>query len=155
MSEDKCKPNENSQVLPVYAQMYYEHQYDRMAKLEEQGMLITNVVVSLNILAFTFGFNNAVAPSVIAGIGLPVVMVIANLFAILYINRTSSWIRTHRMRAKRILRDLSPTLYALDQTTVAPHPKGVFGVGRRTIQIILHLLLIITSILVPLVLYLP
>ena len=145
---------ENREIVPEYVRMYYEHQYDRMAKLEEQGLTITNVVVTLSVVALTFGFGNAQGLGVVAGVGLAFVMIIANAFAIFYAIRTGSWIQTHKSRAKRVLEVYSPDLYQLDQRTFAPHRTGILGLGRRTIQILLHALLIATSVFIPLILYL-
>jgi hypothetical protein len=148
------EPTAKSEPVPEYICMYFEHQYDRMAKLENQAMTITNVVVTLTVVAFTFGFGDLKAPKVSATISLSVVVVLANLFAIFYTVRTSSWIRTHKLRAKRVLEKYTLDLYELDQTTFAPGRSGILGMGRRKIQIILHALLAIASAVIPLILHL-
>ena len=144
----------NHELSKEYIQMYYEHQYDRLAKLEEQGLTITNVVVSLSVVAFTFGFKDVPEVSIIAGVGLPALMIIANAFAIFYIMQTSAWIRSHKRRAKRILEVYSPDLLKLEQETIEPHRTGVWILGRRRIQMLLHILLIISSALIPFIIYL-
>jgi hypothetical protein len=46
----RTKPvNEN------YVQMYYEHQYDSVEKLEAAKLTITNYVLTISALVFTFG----------------------------------------------------------------------------------------------------
>src|SRR3972149_8359767 len=78
-----------------HVRMYYENQYARTAKLEDQRLAITNIVITLSVIAFTFGFSNPAGLTTITGIGLPTVMVIANIFAIIYIQLTYSVIRVH------------------------------------------------------------
>jgi hypothetical protein len=112
-------PTEKGKVKPEYVRMYYEHQYDRMAKLEDQAMTITNVVVTLTVVVLTFGLGSTISPA--ATVALSLVMVLANGFAIFYTVRTGSWIQTHRLRAKRTLKEFAPALYNLDNTTFAPH----------------------------------
>lgn len=153
MSTDMNKSTEKRETVAEYIRMYYEHQYDRVVRLEEQALTITNVVVTLCVVAFTFGFSNAQGLNVIAAIGLSIVMILANLFAVFYTIRTSSWIETHGLRAKRVLKDYSPALHELDKTTFAPYPTGILGTARRKIQIALHVLLGIVSALIPLILY--
>jgi hypothetical protein len=140
-------PTEKGKVKPEYVRMYYEHQYDRMAKLEDQAMTITNVVVTLTVVVLTFGLGSTISPA--ATVALSLVMVLANGFAIFYTVRTGSWIQTHRLRAKRTLKEFAPALYNLDNTTFAPHRTGVMGMGRRKIQIILHILLGIACAFIP------
>ena len=151
MSTDTGISMESRQSTTEHVCMYYEHQYDRMAKLEEQGLAITNIVITLSIVAFTFGFANDQGINAISGIGLPFVMIAANIFAIAYLGRTGSWIRTHRLRAKRVLEVYAEDLYELDNTTFAPHRAN--APGRRKIQRLLHILLIVAA-LIPVVLYL-
>jgi K+ transporter len=131
--------------------MYYEHQYDRMAKLEEQGLAITNIVITLSVVAFTFGFDSRKVMTLVTGIALPFVMVVANVFAIVYIARSQSWMHTHRLRAKRALEVYALDLYELDRTTAAPHKD--WWLGRVRIQALLHILLMVASFL-PAVAYL-
>jgi hypothetical protein len=134
---------EESPIPPEYIRMYYEHQYDRMAKLEEQGLTITNVVMGLSVVALTFGFNNTQGVNTVAIVGLPFVMTIANAFAVGYILRTSSWIRTYQQRAKGVLDCYAHELYEFDQ------PKAALKTwipGRRKIQLALHSLLIVAAV---------
>ena len=151
MSTETGSPVENGGSVAEYVCMYYEHQYDRMAKLEDQALTITNIVMTLSIVAFTFGFDGAQGVTAITGIGLPFVMVIANLFAIRYIGRSQSWLLTHRLRAKRVLEVYAKDLYQLDRTTSAPHKHWVLG--RWRIQRLLHVLLVVAA-LIPSAVYL-
>jgi hypothetical protein len=152
MSADKIDlvEKKDQEVATEYVRMYYEHQYDRTAKLEEQGLIISNIVITLSVVAFTFGFDGAHGASVIAAIGLPFVMIVANVFAIAYLGRTSSWIRTHRLRAKRLLEIFAQDLHRLDRITHVPHRTRTLS--RRKIQLLLHLLLMAAALL-PVVLF--
>ena len=42
-----------------YVRMYYDHQYDRMGKLESQRLTLTHIVITVTVVAFTFGFGDA------------------------------------------------------------------------------------------------
>jgi hypothetical protein len=134
-----------------YVRMYYEHQYERMAKLEEQRLSMTNYVLTISALAFTFGFKDQTFITVINGIGLPLVIIVANLFAIVYIDRSGKFLYLHRKRAHEILKNFAPELDAYNEKYSDPK-KGIFG-GRTKIQKLLHILLILLA-LIPLGIYL-
>ncbi len=70
-----------------YVRMYYEHQYDRIAKHEDSRLTITNYVLTMSALAFTFGYPNVTQLTIINGIVLPVIVILVNIFALLYIER--------------------------------------------------------------------
>ena len=46
------------QINPDYVRMYYEHQYDRVKKHEDQALTISNIVLTISALIITFGLNN-------------------------------------------------------------------------------------------------
>jgi hypothetical protein len=147
------EPTSNIEAIPEYVRMYFEHQYDRMAKLEGQAMTITNVVVTLTVVAFTFGFGDLKESKAGAIISLSCAVVLSNLFAIFYTVLTTNWIRTHRLRAKRVLEKYMNDLYEIDKTVLVSYKYNFMGVGRRKIQIILHVLLAIASAIIPLIVY--
>jgi hypothetical protein len=128
-----------------YVRMYYEHQYDRIKKHEEQALTISNIVLTISALIITFGLNNRQSFGSIFVFFLPAVIIVANLFAIYYVRDSANWIRSHRKRAKRILEVYIPELYSLDNETIAPHKKST--VGRRRFQNIIHGLFIVIAIL--------
>ncbi len=130
-----------------FIRAYYDHQYDRMAKLEEQGASVTSIVVSLSVIAVTFGLGGAQAPNQIAAVGIPLLLLLANLFAILYLAQAGVWVRTHRLRAKEIMKRSYSNLYEFDQQTVAPHRTVFPWMGRREIQMTLHGILIALCLL--------
>ena len=127
---------------------YYEHQYDRMGKLEQSSLSITSIVVTLSVLAFTFGFDSSKAISIPSNLILPIIIGIANIFSALYILRCNSWIRTAEKRAKCILEQYALELYTIDKATYATHSKH--AVSRWKIQFYLHILILIAA-LVPVI----
>lgn len=151
MQSDKNLTKPTKQTEPEYILTYYAHQYDRVGKLEEQALNITNIVITLSIVAFTFGFSNTKGLTPVADIILPLTMIIANIFAIAYIYSTRNWIQIHRNCAQRILEIYASELFELDKS-IFNSSKVKFW-GRRQIQVLIHSLLIITA-LIPIVLYL-
>jgi len=123
---------------------YYNHQYERMAKLEDQRTAITNFTITLSVLAFTFGFDPAKGFTKTIGFGLLIVMATANIFAILYILRTKSWIKTHKMRADGMLEQRFKKLLTFNDETHAKHSN--WSISRWKIQMLLHILLLIVAI---------
>ena len=127
-------------IDPSYVRMYYEHQYDRIKKNEDQAMNISSVVFTITALMLTFGFNNQKLFGSMLILFLPVIIIIANVFAILYVRENTRWIRVHQIRAKLILETYTPELYLLDKENTAPPMKGI--VGRSTTQYLFHTLFI-------------
>src|SRR5687768_14137713 len=97
-----------------FVRTYYQHQYDRIKALEEQRLTITNIVVSLSVVAFTFGFQDIKNLTVINGIGLPMLIITLNLFAALYIWRTAQYIAVLRNKAKEVLSRYSKEMLEID-----------------------------------------
>ena len=145
------KRNITKKVSEPFVLAYYQHQYDRMGKLEQYRLAMTNIVVTVSILAFTFGFDSSKNLTLTTGLVLPFVVVVANIFAAVYVTRTRSWIGTAELRAKRTLELYATALHELDKTTYEPyHPKAI---SLWKIQLLLHILLVIAAI-VPAVQYL-
>ena len=117
-----------------YVRMYYEHQYDRINKHEDRALSISNIVLTISALVITFGLNNRQAFGSVFIFLLPVILIVANLFATLYVYVGGKWIHSYLTRAKRILEMYAPELYALDMQTVASRTKY----GRRTFQYVIH-----------------
>ena len=143
MSEDKNKIKLED-IDHDYVRMYYDHQYDRIKQHEDQALSISNIVLTISALIITFGLNNRPSFGSIFIFFLPVIIIIANLFAIFYVRDSGNWIRSHRKRAKKILETYIPNLYVLDVETIAPHKKQT--IGRRRFQRIIHILFIIIAI---------
>jgi hypothetical protein len=132
--------SEAANIDPSYVRMYYEHQYDRIKKNEDQAMNISNIVFTITALILTFGFNNQQLFGSMLILFLPVIIIIANVFAILYIRENTRWIKVHQIRAKLILETYVPELYSLDKDNTAPPMKGI--VDRSTTQYLFHILFI-------------
>jgi hypothetical protein len=132
-------------INPDYVRMYYEHQYDRIKKHEDQALSISNIVLTISALIITFGLNNRQSFGTIFIFFLPALIIIANLFAIFYVRDSGNWIRSHRKRAKRILETYIPELFVLDSETIAPHKKQT--VSRRRFQNLIHILFIIIAVI--------
>ena len=63
--------------------MYHQLQYDRIAQLEQQRLMITNFVIGLSIISFSFAFSDINKLNIINAVGLPIVIIISNIFAML------------------------------------------------------------------------
>ena len=144
MPRDKSKPK-TEDVNPDYVRMYYEHQYDRIDKLEGHALNISNIVLTISALIITFGFNNKQSFGAISILFLPLIIIIANVFSILYIGDRGRWISRHQIRAKRILETYMPELFRLDKETIAAHKK--WAIGRRKIQNLIHYLFVFIGII--------
>jgi hypothetical protein len=132
-------------INPDYVRMYYEHQYDRIKKHEDQALSISNIVLTISALIITFGLNSRQSFGSIFIFFLPALIIIANVFAIFYVRDSGNWIRSHRKRAKRILEIYIPELFVLDSETISPHKKQT--VGRRKFQNLIHILFIIIAVI--------
>lgn len=128
-----------------YVQMYYAHQYERVAKLEEQRLTITNIVITFSVVAFTFGFSNPANLTILNGIGLPLILILTNLFAIGYIHRCHDFIRAHKDRARAILERYAPALAQINNEF--KWAKETRWGGREEFQSRIHQLLIVASMI--------
>jgi len=118
---------------------YYEHQYERMAKLEDHRLIVTNIIFTLSLIAFTFGFDKDKTSSIISGVAIPLIIFTSNIFAVLYINSTRRYARIHRDRAKEILRQYASYIFEIDQK-IGEIPKVKY-LSQGKFQIYLHILL--------------
>jgi len=126
-----------------FVRAYYEHQNDRITKHEDNRLSMTNYVITVSALAFTFGYQNTTQLTIITGIGLPVIIILANTFAILYIERTAEFMRAHQDRAHAILELYAPELKELNDKHT--WRKGNFIRTKRGMQKALHFLLILVA----------
>jgi hypothetical protein len=133
-----------------YVRMYYEHQYEAMGRQEDTRLTITNYVLTMSALAFTFGYQNVAQLTIINGVGLPLVIIIANVFAIFYIERTAELVRVHGDRAHEILAVYAPELRKINEKHM--WSKGGFLYSKRWLQKGIHVLLILTA-LIPVAVY--
>lgn len=141
----RIRTNNKPDVSKSYIQMYYEHQYDRINKLEEQRLALTNIVITVSIVAFTFGFDNQIINlTPITGIGIPVLIILFNIFAIIFINNCDIFIDLHQKRASRILELFAYDLNEINKSL--PWPKLSILSDRKAIQVIIHILVIVGAL---------
>lgn len=129
---------------------YYNHQYERMGKLEDSRMGITNITITLSVLSVTFGFDTVGQYSNIIGYALLTIMMLANAFAIAYIWVTKSWIDTFKQRSTGILEASAKSLFLFDEKTRSKHKKRTLTLGK--IHMSLHVLLIVVAIVMAILL---
>ena len=118
MVTKKNPTNEN------FVRMYYDHQYDRLAKHESYGLTITSYVLTISAAVFTFGYKDVMQLTLVNGIGLPLIIIIANVFAILYLDHTKDFISVHQDRAREIVSRYAPELKEIND--MYKWPKGGF-----------------------------
>ena len=132
-------------IDPSYVRMYYEHQYDRIKKNEDQAMNISNIVFTVTAVILTFGLSDKQSFNPTLILFLPIVIIIANVTAILYMRENTRWIRAHQRRAKRILEIYTPELFSLDKETSAPPIKATLD--RSNTQYLIHTLFIVIALI--------
>lgn len=126
--------------------MYHQLQYDRIAQLEQQRLTMTNFVIGLSIISFSFAFSDINKLNIINAIGLPIVIIISNIFAMLYTSRSRKFIKMHQKRAEKAREIFSPRLNIIsNEVPKIDSNRDLFN--RTRLQIYLHVLLIIIAIL--------
>jgi len=127
-----------------FVRTYYEHQYDRIQNNVAHRLAISNYVLSISALAFTFGYQNVSQLTLINGVGLPLIIMIANIFAISNITYTAEFIDVHRSRAHEVLQRYAAELSNIDKT----HNFRIGLLNRkRKIEKGIHQLLIIVALI--------
>ena len=129
----------------VLARIYYQNQYDRVSKLEEQSLNITSIVATLSIAGFTFGYGGQSNMSMLTGLVLPLALLAVNIFAILYSGRTTKWIANHRLRGEAVLEQYAHNLYEQDREMFETGKVRHFG--RRRLQVLLHTMLMAVALI--------
>ena len=155
---DANEQTEGREAVAEYVRMYYEHQYDRIAQLEQQRLSITSIVITLSTVALTFGFSDAKELNLITGIGLPIVVFASNLLAIAHILRSADWIELHRNRAKQVLELYARDVFErVDKPRLWPAHRGKSWWrrlwARWRVQLYIHILLMLVAVLIPVYLY--
>ena len=125
--------------------MYYEHQYDRLAKLNDQRLRVSGLISTLSILVFTFGFDYEEAPNVVSGIALPIIIILANYLSIVYVTHSQRLKDMHKSRAKKVLSEYAPHLSTIDQGISGDRLKTWFSFSMTLY--ILHVLFVVISLL--------
>ncbi len=143
MPRVQSKPK-TEDINPDYVRMYYEHQYDRIKAHEEQSLVISNIVLTITALMITFGLNNRQSFGSVFILFLPIIIIIANIFAMLNMVEGTKWMRQHQRRAKRALELYAPALHAFDKEFPSPHKQ--WAVGRGRVQGVIHYSFILMSL---------
>lgn len=114
LSSEKDSDTEKESPIELTV-AYYQHQYDRVAKLEEHRLAVGNfaIAVSAALLTFSLTTNNPGTQ-----LGASIVLVAVNIFAIQYGDRTIVYLRTHKKRAKHILQTFAPKIRKMDTEIV-------------------------------------
>ena len=142
--EKKSEEVKTADVSVTFIEVYYEHQYDRINKLEERQLTITNIAIGFSIVAFTFGFNNQIM-NLATGIALPLLVILFNIFAIIFINNCEIFIDLHQKRAAKAMELYANDIYKLNSSLPSPNLHGLSD--RKTIQVYIHLLVIIAGVI--------
>ena len=130
-------------VDPDYVRMYYEHQYDRINKHEDRAINVSSIVLTVSALVITFGLENRQSFGSIFVFFLPFILIVINFFAILYVQASGKWIKSHRERAKLMLDKYVHKIHSIDKRTMAAPTKF----GRRTFQYVLHGMFVLIAII--------
>lgn len=145
-------PKQTKSTEIEFVRMYYEHQYERVAKLEEARSTMTNYVLGLSTLVFAFAYQNVSNLSVINGIVLPLIIIVANYFPMRYIDRSTHFLNVHKKRARTVLKQYAPELGSLNESISWPKGPG-FWWNRQRLEKAIHVVVMLTA-LVPIVLFL-
>ena len=124
--------------------MYYEHQFNRVERNENHRLTVSNYVLTLSALAFTFGFQGGLQLTVVNGLGLPLIVILANMTAISNIGYTATFIDVHRNRAHEILQRYAPELSKVDQ--MHNFKENLLN-SRRKIEGRIHQLIIFVALM--------
>ena len=101
----------------AFAQAYYVHQFQRRSAIEQQEMAMSQIVMGITTLAFTFGISDVQELNLMNGICLPIIVISINAFAIFCYYQMGKFIRVYRSRAKRVLEIYAASIYKIDQET--------------------------------------
>lgn len=130
---------------PDYVRMFFEHQYERIKKHEDQALVISNIVLTISALVLTFGLNNRTSFGSILIIFLPIMILVANVFAILFVRDENEWIEERLMKAKKILDIYAPELSSIEFEPLVYHRENYIERGK--FQRMVHTLFIILAII--------
>ncbi|MGR5150130.1 hypothetical protein ACQKP8_26740 [Photobacterium alginatilyticum] len=132
---------------------YYEHQYSRVAKLEEQSLRMTSMVLTLTTAFLSLGYTyfksiESTIDSLLGIISLIVIAISLNTFAILFNGRTEGFTDVHKLRAKEIINKFSVEIFDLDKSMPFP-PASAIWTRYRIVRAIHWVLIAISILLLP------
>lgn len=126
-------------VDPAYVRMYFDHQYDRFAKLEQHGFTVSNLVIGLCVLGFGFLVSGSPAENQSVRPIFVLLMVAINIVAVAYLARVYFAKHSHQRRAKEVLRRYAMPLLKIDGEVPQPNPRSPFK--RSFIQAVFHVII--------------
>lgn len=150
MSKNNIQRENVDALSADYVCMYYQRQYARIEHHESQRLILSNVVITITVLGFTFGFGEISKLSILSGIGLPLIIIIANCFAVIYAHGSSAICHVHQDRAHATLERHAASLYLIQKEFELPKLRR--GRGLSGTLACLHILLIFASFM-PIVAY--
>lgn len=130
-----------------YLKAYHELQYERIDKLEGQRFNFANLILTLSTFALTFGYKdasiqleNGVQKAII-----PLLLIVSNIVAIIYINKTRAFIKMHQERAETARELYAPVLNQINnKVKKVDSNKDLFK--RSNLHVYLHALFILIAI---------
>jgi hypothetical protein len=122
--------------------IYYEHQNKRIEELEQQRLTMTNVIISLSILAFSLGLKDLATLNFLSAVALPIVVLLANVIAVIWNKRSRAFIKMHQARAHEALQRMSPAVEELDRSIPKPFDSEWDSLKRPDLQNYLHYLMV-------------
>ncbi len=124
---------------------YYNRQYDRLAKHEDQTLVFSNLIVTLSLASFAVGAMKSGDVTILSGVILPIAVILSNICAILFIRRSHSSSAIHVSKAKACMQRYAPGVSEIDAEH--PWPRDCWYKKRHRIMMILHGLLAITCLI--------
>ncbi|KRD10035.1 hypothetical protein ASE21_09945 [Flavobacterium sp. Root901] len=133
---------ENRKINQENFRNLHSLQYDRIGKLESQENYISSFVTGLSTITIAFSFISETFDSKLKYIVLPLIFSVANIIAILYIQKTRSFIKLHQSRAKKLRETFAENFQALYEEIKKPDSnKDIFN--RTNYMSALHLVIAI------------
>lgn len=125
---------------------YHSLQYERIDKLESRREIFNSIVLTASLGVITFGFSRDSKVNLYTTSGLALIIVLANLIAIVFSRRSFEFVKMHQERAK-----VARTIYAPEFNEIndivgkRDFKKDWFR--RTNLYIYLHLLTIVVVFL--------
>lgn len=140
-------------IDPETFRMYYVLQYERIDKLEQQKLWMTGVVLAISAFSYSLAFSDASETSIIKVFIVPLVVLVCNVFAELYLRKTRAFIKLHQDRAKKARQLCAPGLEQLQKSIEKPDSNNDL-LNRTHIQQGIHRLLALCALVTPAIIYL-
>ena len=90
--------------------MYHQLQYDRIDKLESRRENFSNFIITISAGIYLIGFQNLSDLNLVTGLFLPIMVIIVNISAIIFADRSRHYVKMHQERAKNARAEYAPQL---------------------------------------------